>query len=150
MSEEAIQQIAQATKVAAPIGQGFAERTAGRYNADIYRTQARQALMSTAYDEARARREGRSIIASQAAKVIEGGGADSSAMDVVRQNEVNLIADALAIRARGANAAAGFESRARASEYEGDQALYGGLTSAGAQLLRMPYERRRRILSVGS
>ncbi len=132
----------------APAGQGFADRSAARANADIYRQQAREIAASTAQDETNARREGRAVIASQAARVIAEGGGDSSQMDVVRQNEVNLIADALAIRRRGQVAAAGFESRARASEYEGDQALYGGIASAGSGLLMTAAERRARTMEL--
>ena len=132
----------------APAGQGFADRSASYTNAGIYRQQGREAVASAAQDEAIARREGRAAIASQAARVIAEGGGDSSQMDVIRQNEVNMIADALAIRRRGQVAAAGFESRARASEYEGDQALYGGVASAGTNLLMTAAERRSRGLEL--
>lgn len=148
MSEQVIQQIAQAAKIAAPVGQGLANRDAARGAADTYRTQAGQATQSAAYDEARARREGREAVARQAASAIGEGQGDSSAMDVVRQNEVNMIADALAIRARGKMEAAGYESRAKASDYEGDQAFNAGLAGSGAELLRSPYERRQAALRV--
>ena len=42
---------------------------------------------------------------------------------------------ALAERYRGEIDAAGLESKAKMAKYEGDQALYGGLTSAGVNLL---------------
>lgn len=126
---------------AAQVGQGFADRSAAGANADIFRTQAQQTLQAAAGDEAMARREGRQIIARQAAAAIAEGQGDSSAMDVVRQNEVNLIADALAIRRRGEVAAAGYASRAAASEYEGEQALYRGLSGAGASLLTTAAEK---------
>lgn len=128
----------------APAGQGFVDRAAGDANARTYRTQSRQVLDAAAYDEARARREGRSIIAQQTANVLAEGGGDGSQMDVIRQNEVNLIADALAIRRRGQVEAAGLKSRADMSEYEGEQALYGGIASAGAKLLMTGAERAQR------
>lgn len=137
-------QLMQLTGALAPVGQGFADRAAGEANAGIYRTQARQALDAAAYDEARARREGRSIIAQQAANVLAEGGGDGSQMDVIRQNEVNLIADALAIRRRGQVEAAGLKSRADMAEYEGEQALYGGIASAGSKLLMTGAERAQR------
>lgn len=126
---------------AAQVGQGFADRAAAGANADLYRMQARQVLQGAAYDETAARREARQIVARQAAAAIAEGQGDSSAMDVVRQNEVNLIMDALAIRRRGEVAAAGYTSRAAASEYEGDQALYRGLSGAGASLLTTAAEK---------
>jgi hypothetical protein len=126
---------------ASQVGQGFADRSAAGANADIYRTQARQALDAAAYDEAAARREGRQVIARQAAAAIAEGQGDSSAIDVIRQNEVNLIADALAVRRRGQVAAAGFTSRANAAEYEGDQALYRGIAGAGASLMTTAAEK---------
>lgn len=143
MSTEAIQLIAQATQVVAPIGQGFADRASAGYNADIYRKQAGQAVDAAAYQESLARREGRSVIAQQEANALAEGGAGSSQIDVIRQNEVNLIANALAIRHRGATEAAGYESRAAMAEYEGDQALYGGVQAAGSQLLMTAAKRRQ-------
>lgn len=139
---ETLLQIAQGVGVLAPIGRGFATRAAGEANADIYRGQGRAALDAAAADETRFRRSARSAIAQQTANVLAEGQGESSAMDVVRQNEVNLIADALAIRHRGQIEAAGYESRAQASEYEGEQALYGGLASAGSKLLMTATERR--------
>lgn len=148
MSTEALQQIAQVAQVAAPIGQGFSDRASGEYNAGIYRTQGRQALEASAYAEAASRRDGRSAIAQQAANAIADGGAGSSAFDVIRQNEVNLIANALAIRHRGQTEAAGFESRAAMAEYEGEQALYSGIQSAGSKLMQTAAQRRARELEL--
>lgn len=139
---ETLIDIMQAVQVAAPIGQGIVDSQTGQANADILRTQSRYALQAAADQETIARKEGRQVIAQQAANVLAEGGGDSSAMDVVRQNEVAMIANALAIRRRGQVEAAGYESRARLAEYEGDQSLYGGLTSAGAKLLTTAAERR--------
>lgn len=144
MSTEVLQQIAQASGIAATAGQGFVDREAGQAQADIYRTQGRQAAASAGYDEARARREARQIIAQQVAQASADGSISGSSGDVIRQNEVNLIADALAIRQRGQVQATGFESRARAAEYEADLAPYGSIASAGARLLETQYQRRLR------
>jgi hypothetical protein len=84
---------------------------------------------------------GRSEIAQQVANASADGATDSSQMDVIRQNEVNLIADALAIRRRGQVEAAGYESRARVAKYEGDQSLYGGISGAGSKLLMTAADR---------
>lgn len=146
---ETLSQIARAAQVAAPIGQGFVNRDAGRTAAGVLRTQGRAALESAAYDEARARREGRQIIAQQEAAALAEGQGGSSSIDVIEQNRVNLIADALAVRARGQMDAAGYESRARVADYEADQAVFEGLATAGEKLLISPYERRRRALAVG-
>jgi len=141
---ETLLDLAKFAGVVAPVGQGLADRSAARYNADVYRTQARQTLEAAATDEALARREGRQVTAKQAASAYAEGQGDSSAMDVIRQNEVNLIADALAIRRRGQVQAEGFSSRAAMAEYEGDQALYAGLQGTGAELLTTVAERRAR------
>jgi hypothetical protein len=148
MEPDALLQIAQATKAVAPIGQGFVDRGAARYNADVYRTQAQQTVQAAAEDETAARREGRAAIASQIAGASAEGQGDSSAADVIRQNEVNLIRDALMIRARGDRQASGLKSRAAMSEYEGDQALYEGIQGTGASLLTTAGERRAKELSL--
>lgn len=144
MSTEALQMIAQATGIGATVGQGFVDRSAGEAQAGALRQQAQQATASAAYDETRAVRERRSIIAQQVAAASADGSLDGSSADVIRQNEVNLIADALAIRARGKMQAAGFESRARVADYEAGQAVPGALSSAGARLLETAYQRRMR------
>ena len=148
MAEENLLQIAQGFKVAAPIGQGFADRSAGRYNADAYRAEAQQTYQAAAADETAARREGRAAIARQVASASAEGQSDSSAADVIRQNEVNLIRDALMIRSRGARQGAGLMSRADMAQYEGDQALYAGIQGSGAQLLTTAGERRAKELSL--
>lgn len=142
MSTEALQQIAQVAQVAGPIGQGIAERSAGQTNAELYRRQGGQALAASAYQEALARREGRSLVAQQEANAIADGSAGSSQIDVIRQNEVNMIANALAIRHRGATEAAGFESRAQMAEYEGEKAMFEGIQSASSKLMMTLAERR--------
>lgn len=140
---ETLLEIAKGVGVVAPIGQGFADRSAARYNAGLSRLQGRAALSTAAAEEALQRRQGRSVIAQQIAnQAANGVGADSSQADVIRQNEVNLIADALAIRHRGSIEAASYESRAAMSEREGDQAFYRGLQGAGANLLMTEFERR--------
>ena len=144
MSTEALQMIAQATGIGATVGQGFVDRSAGEAQAGALRQQAQQATASAAYDETRAVRERRSIIAQQVAAASADGSLDGSSADVIRQNEVNLIADALAIRARGKMQAAGFDSRARVAGYEAGQAVPGALSSAGARLLETAYQRRLR------
>lgn len=148
MSTEAIQAIAQASAVAAPIGQGFVDRSTADANAGILRQQGQQAAETAAYNETLSRRDSRSVIAQQFANALAEGGADSSAIDVIRQNEVNLIADALAIRAKGKMDVAGFESKANAVQAEGKQAFASGLLSGGAELLRKPYERRLKALQM--
>lgn len=149
--KETIELLAQAVGIAAPIGQGFADRAAGEANAKILRTQGRYVTQAAADEETRARRDARQVISQQAANVLAEGGGDSSAMDVVRQNEVNLIADALAIRRRGEVQAAGFKQRADMAEYEGGLALADGFGAAGAKLLMTAAERkaRERRLAVG-
>lgn len=139
---ETLLQIMQAAQVAAPIGQGVVDYQTGQANADILRTQGRYAVQGAAEEETLARREGRQVIAQQAANVLAEGGGDSSQMDVVRQNEVAMIANALAIRRRGAVQAAGYESKARMSEYEGEQSFYSGVTASGSKLLTTAAERR--------
>lgn len=144
MAEESFLQIAQALKAGAPVGQGFADRGAARYNAGAYREQARQTVEAAGADEASHRREARAAIARQVASVSAEGQGDSSAMEKVRENEVNLIRDALLIRGRGERQAAGLSSRAAMAEYEGEQALYSGIQGTGAQLLTTAAEKRAR------
>jgi hypothetical protein len=139
---EALLQIAQAAGFVGQVGQGFADRATGQAQADIYRTQGRYAVQDAATEETLYRRSARSEIAQQTANVLAEGGGDGSQLDVVRQNEVNLIADALAIRRKGQIAATGYESRAKASEYEGDQALFGSVASAGSKFLMTTAERK--------
>lgn len=145
MSTEALQQIAQAAKIAAPIGQGISDYQTGMYNAGLARTQAAATYASAGAEETRVRRNSRAAIAQQVAnQAANGVGFDSSSADVIRQNEVTAIADALAVRHRGAIEAAGFESRAAMTEYEATQALYGGLQGAGTELLMTAAEKRAR------
>lgn len=143
MSTEALQQIAQVAKIAAPIGQGISDQGTANYNADVLHTQAGYALQSAGAEETRMRRNSRAAIAQQVAnQAANGVGFDSSAADVIRQNEVNAIADALAVRHRGQIEAAGFESRAAMTRFEGEQALYGGIQSAGTELLMSAADKR--------
>lgn len=149
MSEEALQAISQVSAVAAPVGQGFSDRAAANQNAATLRTQAGQALASAAYDETRVRNNNTQIIARQTADAIANGSFEGgSGADVIRQNEVNTIADALAIRARGQIEAAGYESKAAAVKREGARAPYAGLAGAGSQLLSTAAARKRAALTV--
>jgi hypothetical protein len=143
MSTEALDQIAQAAKIVAPIGQGIVDSQTADANAATLRTQAGYARAGAAAQESMTRREGRAAIAQQVAnQAANGAGFDSSSADVIRQNEVSSIADALAIRYRGQLEAQGYESKAAAVEYEGKQSLYGGIASAGTQLLMTEAEKR--------
>ena len=143
MSTEALDQIAQVMKIAAPIGQGIVDQQTGNTNAELLRTQGRYALAGAAAEEARVRRAGRAGIAQQVAnQAANGAGFDSSSADVIRQNEVNSIADALAVRYKGALEATGYDARAAMAEYEGTQSLYSGISSAGTQLLMTEAEKR--------
>ena len=149
---DTLQMLMKGAQAVAPMGQGFVDRDAARYNADVLRTQRRAVLSSAAAEESLQRRQGRSLIAQQVANMAKNGvGADSSQADVVRQNEVNLIADALAIRHRGEIEAAGYESRARMAEYEGEQSFYHGLQGSASQLLTTTLEQghRDRLLARG-
>lgn len=150
MAEENLLQIAQGLKAVAPVGQGFADRSALRYNAGAYREQARQTTEAAGADEAAYRRNARAEIAKQVASASAEGQSDSSAADVIRQNEVNLIRDALMIRSRGERQAAGLNSRAAMAEYEGEQALYSGIQGTGAQLLTTAAEKRARERSLSA
>lgn len=139
---ETLIQIMQAAQGVATVGQGVVDYQAGQANAETLRTQGRYALQAAAEEETLARREGRQVIAQQAANVLAEGGGEGSQMDVVRQNEVATIANALAIRRRGQVQALGYESRARGAEYEGTQALFSGISAAGSKLLMTAAERR--------
>lgn len=143
MSTEAIQQIAEVAKIAAPIGQGMSDQATANYNADVLHTQAGYALAAASAEEARMRRNSRAAIGQQVAnQAANGVGFDSSSADVIRQNEVNAIADALAVRHRGQIEAAGFESRAAMTRYEGQQAFLSGIQSAGTELLMSAADKR--------
>jgi hypothetical protein len=143
MSTEALDQIAQAAKIAAPIGQGIVDYQTGNANADTLRTQAGYVANSAAAEEALVRRKGRADIAQQIAnQAANGAGFDSSSADVIRQNAVNSIADALAVRYRGQVEAQGYEARAAQAEYDAKQSLYAGISSAGTQLLMTEAEKR--------
>lgn len=144
MGGETLLDIFKGAQAVAPLGQGFADRSASRYNANIFRTQAGQAIEAAAANEAMQRREGTQAIASQVAATAAEGQTGSSAMDVIRQNDVNLRRDALMIRAKGQAEAEAFRSRAKMAELEGDRALYSGLQGMGSELLKSSFERRRR------
>jgi hypothetical protein len=142
MGGETLLDIFKSVQSLAPIGQGFADRSASRYNAGVLRKQAGQSREAAAYDESAMRRNRTQIIAEQTASAIGDGGAGSSAMDVIRQNDVNLRLDELARRWRGEVEATGLRSQAAMVELEGDRALYSGLQGAGANLLKTSFERR--------
>ena len=67
MAEENLLQIAQGLKAVAPVGQGFSDRSALRYNAGSYREQARQtteAAGADAEEEAAALKAAEAYLAS--------------------------------------------------------------------------------------
>lgn len=147
MGGESLLEIFKGVQAVAPLGQGFADRSAATYNAGIFRKQAGQARQAAAYDESAQRRAGAQVIAQQTANALADGGAGGSSIDVIRQNDINLRLDALMTRARGEAEAEAFRSRAKMAEHEGDRALYSGLQGTGAQLLQNEFERRARSRS---
>lgn len=143
MGGDTLQALFQSAADIAPIGQGFADRAAADYNANIFNTQARQAIGAANYDEATQRRQAAQVIAQQEVNAAANGASDSSQIDVIRQNDVNLRADVLKRRFAGEVEAAGYRSKAAMATFEGDQALYAGLAGAGANLLKTQFEQRK-------
>lgn len=151
MGGDTLLNIFKGVQAVAPVGQGFADRSAADYNAGIFNTQAKQALNAAAYDEAAQRRAGTAEIAQETANAVAQGGAGSSQIDVIRQNDVNLRLDALMTRYRGQAEAEAYRSRAKMAQLEGDRALYAGIQGTGAQLLENEFDRRARArrISIG-
>ncbi len=127
------------------VGQGFVNQQTANYNAGLADTQARYAATNAGLNEARARNSGAQQIADQVAGAGSSGlTLEGSPTDAIRQNATNIEMDALTERYKGQVQTAGFASRARMLRAQGAQQFDQGIASAGVDLLKSEWERRRR------
>jgi len=133
---ESLIQFAQLAGAGGRLAEGYGEYQSGKYNANIFTSQANQIAANAGMEEAKLRREQRQEIGRQIASAGENGIALSgSVTDVIRQNIGNQEMDALTLRYRAEIDRAGLKAQAKMKQYEGKQALYGGIAGAGGKLL---------------
>lgn len=116
--------------------QGQAQQKAAKYNAKVAENQAIAARNAAAVREQQHREQVRRLHATQravsgASGVTEEGSPLLVMADTLEQAEL----DAQRIRYGGEVSAAGFESQARLSRFQGQQAAQAGLIGAGSTLL---------------
>jgi hypothetical protein len=129
-------QLAQLAGAGGRLAEGYGEYQAGKYNAGVLNAQARQVATNAGMEEAKLRREQRQEIGKQIASIGGLGIAPSgSVTDVIRQNIENQEMDALTLRYRAEIDRAGLKAQAKMKQFEGKQALYGGIAGAGGKLL---------------
>jgi hypothetical protein len=133
---ESLIQYAQLAGAGGRLAEGYGEMQSANYNAKVLNAQAGQVATNAGMEEAKLRREQRQEIGKQIASV-GGSGIDfsGSVSDVIRQNIENQEMDALTLRYRADIDRAGLKAQAKMKQYEGKQALYGGIAGAGGKLL---------------
>jgi len=133
---ESLIQFAQLAGAGGRLAEGYGEMQSANYNAKVLNAQAGQIATNAGMEEAKLRREQRQEIGRQIASA-GGSGLDfsGSVTDVIRQNIENQEMDALTLRYRADIDRAGLKAQAKMKQYEGKQALYGGIAGAGGKLL---------------
>ena len=133
---ESLIQYAQLAGAGGRLAEGYGEMQSANYNANVLNAQANQIATNAGMEEAKLRREQRQEIGRQIASVGANGiSFDGSVSDVIRQNIENQEMDALTLRYRADIDRAGLKAQAKMKQYEGKQALYGGVAGAGGKLL---------------
>jgi len=133
---ESLIQFAQLAGAGGRLAEGYGEMQSANYNANVLNAQANQVANNAGMEEAKLRREQRQEIGRQIASVGSSGlDFSGSVTDVIRQNIENQEMDALTLRYRANIDRAGLKAQAKMKQYEGKQAMYGGVAGAGGKLL---------------
>lgn len=125
--------------VAGPIIQGVGQFKASRANANALDAQAFEEAQATAAQEADLRASAREAIGSQVAAQFSGGfeGGTGSALDSLRESQINAALDVLRIRREGTVKATTLRKQASNTRTQGNFALASSLIGAGAQAFGM-------------
>jgi hypothetical protein len=128
-----------ALAVTGSLVQGVAGLKAGNRNAKRAREQRDEELRSTAGEIRRVKDEQRSqigeLLAAQVSNGLEGG--TGTALDALRQSQIEAAMDVMEMRRQGSLRARALEQQAKDSKREGRLALVQGVLGAGSSALKM-------------
>lgn len=128
--------ISTAVGVYSAYSQGQAQQKAAKYNAKVAQNQAEMARNAAAVREQQHRENVRRLSATQRANAgMSGVTTEGSPLLVMADTLEQAELDAQRIRYGGEVSATGFESQARLSRFQGDQASRAGMIGAGSTLL---------------
>jgi DNA-binding helix-hairpin-helix protein with protein kinase domain len=119
--------------------QGIGGMSAANANAKRATMQAREEEVSTAAEIRRMRDEQRAVIGEQLAAQVSNGleGGTGTALDALRQSQIEAALDVMEMRRQGAMRAAGLRQEAKDSKRAGRFALLEGVLGAGSSVLKM-------------
>lgn len=131
--------VAAALAMAKPIIEGVGAFKASRANAAALDAQAWEEQQAAVVQEADLRAEARGAIGQQLAGQFSGGieGGTGSALDYLRESQINAALDVLRIRREGTVKATTLKKQASNTRTQGNFALAGALVGAGSQAMGM-------------
>lgn len=117
--------------------QGVAGLRAGNANAKRLNLQADEERRTAAARVRQIKDEGRSVIGEQLAAQVSGGfaGGTGTALDALRQSQIEVALDVLETRRQGEYAARSLTTQARDAKRQGRFALLQGVLGAGSSAL---------------
>ena len=123
--------------VGGKIVQGIGGYAAGKANSKALMAERRDTMREGAERELMQRKEARSAMGQQVAASFANGfeGGSGSALDALKQSQVNAALDVLAIRRETAGRADGLQRQAKQARTRGKFALLEGMMGAGSAYL---------------
>lgn len=127
-----------AAQAVGSIVQGIGGYKAGKVNARALKAQAREELVAGNLQEQRVRDAARVQIGEQIGAQFSNGlmGGSGSALDALRESQINMALDALEIRRQAQAKAAALRAEAKSAKREGVFGLVSGVLGAGARYAR--------------
>lgn len=128
-----------AATVAGPLMKGIAGKKAGDTNAKRLREAKRDEELSGLGDRNRLREQVRGAIGEQLAAQVSNGleGGSGTALDALRQSQIEGALDALELRRQTTMKATALEQQAQDAKRAGNMALMEGIIGAGSSLFKM-------------
>lgn len=122
--------------------QGVGGLAAGLHNKSALNAQAGEELHASQQQELELRKDAARKIGAQLAAQWSNGmeGGSGSAIDAIRESQLEAVLDAREIRRQGAAKAAGLRSEAKAAEREGYFSLASGLLGAASSVGGMKHD----------
>lgn len=124
---------------AGSFAQGIGGLAAGNANAKRAELQAGEERRAAADEARRIKDDARSAIGEQLAAQVGNGleGGSGTALDALRQSQIEAALDVMAVRREGAYRARALETQAKDSRREGRFALLSGALGAGSSFVKM-------------
>lgn len=138
-----------ALAIAGPIIKGVSGKIAGDKNAKRLRAQEREEQVTAVADRNRVREEVRSAIGMQVAAQVANGleGGSGTALDALRQSQIEGALDVLEMRRQGELRARALRTAAKDAKRAGNMALIEGIVGAGSSVIkgRSDWAQERRL-----